>query len=77
MCSTSQGHHKSRDGPRGRGNQMTIFKKRSKPTTHIVKRDVPKSPLHNAVTGGAQGVTRNWEIKRDEFRTFDSPPGRF
>lgn len=56
---------------------MSIFKKRSKPTTHIVKRDVPKSPLHNAVTGGAQGVTRNWEIKRDEFRTFDSPPGRF
>jgi hypothetical protein len=56
---------------------MTIFKKRTRPTTHIVKRNQPRSPLHTAVTGGAQGVRRNWEIKREDFRTFDSPPGRF
>lgn len=57
--------------------QMSIFKKRQKPTTHIVKREETISPLRAAVTGGNQGSTRNWEIKRDEFRTFDSPPGRF
>lgn len=56
---------------------MSIFKKRQKPTTHIVKREETISPLRAAVTGGNQGSTRNWEIKRDEFRTFDSPPGRF
>ena len=56
---------------------MSIFKKRQKPTTHIVKRqEAPKSPLHTAVTGGIQGTTRDWGIKRDEFR-IDSPPGRF
>lgn len=56
---------------------MSIFKKRQKPTTHIVKKDTPVSPLRAAVTGGVQGTTRDWGIKRDEFRTFDSPPGRF
>ncbi len=56
---------------------MTIFKKR-KPTTHIVKRkEKPASPLTAAVTGGVNRQYRGFEIKRDEFRTFDSPPGRF
>lgn len=57
---------------------MTIFKKRTKPTTHIVKRnEKPQSPLATAVTGGVNRQYRGWEIKRDTFRTFDSPPGRF
>ncbi len=56
---------------------MTLFR-RKKPTTHIVKRpEAPKTPLHRAVTDSAHGNTRGWEIRRDEFRTFDSPPGRF
>ena len=56
---------------------MKIFKKRQKPTTHIVKRKEQLSPLTVAVTGGINRQYRGWEIKRDEFRTFDSPPGRF
>lgn len=61
----------------GDQQQMSIFKKRQTPTTHIVKRkEEPMSPLRAAVTGGAN-QNRGWEIRRDEFRTFDSPPGRF
>ena len=57
---------------------MSIFKKRTKPTTHIVKhKEAPVSPLRAAVTGGVNGQNRTWDIRRDEFRTFDSPPGRF
>ena len=56
---------------------MSIFKKRQKPTTHIVKKEVLVSPLRAAVTGGVNGQNRVWDIKRGEFRTFDSPPGRF
>ena len=56
---------------------MTIFKKRSKPQTHIVKhKERPLSPLAASVAGGAS-ANRNWGVRRDEFRTFDSPPGRF
>jgi hypothetical protein len=65
------------DEPTGE-DRMKIFKKRQKPTTHIVKRkEQPASPLTAAVTGGINRQYRGWEIKRDEFRTFDSPPGRF
>ena len=57
---------------------MSIFKKRQKPTTRIVKhQEAPISPLRAAVTGCVNGQNRVWDIKRDEFRTFDSPPGRF
>jgi len=56
---------------------MSLFKKREKPKTRIVKHDQPPtSPLCEAVTGGVN-TQRNWEIRRDEFRTFESPQGRF
>jgi hypothetical protein len=57
--------------------QISIFKKRQKPTTHIVRKGVPVSPLREAVAGGLNVQNRGWETRRDEFRTFDSPPGRF
>lgn len=57
---------------------MAIFKKRRKPQTRIVKHEEerPPSQLAEAVTGGVN-QKRNWKIRRDEFRSFDSPPGRF
>jgi hypothetical protein len=56
---------------------MTIFKKK-KPATRIIRhQQKSESPLSTAVTGGVNRQYRGWEIKRDEFRTFDSPPGRF
>ena len=55
---------------------MSIFKKRSKPQTRIVKHAVaPVSPLRAAVTTVLSN--QRFEIRRDEFRGFDSPPGRF
>jgi len=56
---------------------MSIFKKRKEPKTRIVKRPEPAmSPLRAAVTSGMNTINR-FDIRRDEFRGFDSPPGRF
>ena len=57
---------------------MKIFKKRrDQPRTRIVRID--KIQDTTPVAAIARGVlqTQRWDIRRDEFRGFDSPPGRF
>jgi hypothetical protein len=55
---------------------MSIFKRRKEPKTRIIKRpEPPVSPMRVAVTTVLN--TPRFEIRRDEFQGFDSPPGRF
>ena len=59
---------------------MTIFKKNRKPkaTTHIVTRIErgPDTTPQQAIVSTVPH-TQRWATRREEFRGFDSPPGRF
>ena len=57
---------------------MMIFKKNKvQPRTRIVHIEkIPDTTPASAVVLSVVQATR-WEIRRDEFRGFDSPPGRF
>ena len=57
---------------------MTIFKKNKvQPRTRIVH--IEKIPDTTPATAIVRSVvqTPRWDIRRDDFRGFDSPPGRF
>jgi hypothetical protein len=57
---------------------MKIFKKRKvQPQTRIVHIDKIQDTTPIAAIARSVLRTQRWDIRRDEFRGFDSPPGRF
>jgi hypothetical protein len=57
---------------------MTIFKKRRvQPQTHIVHINKIQDTASALAIARSVLQTPRWDIRRDEFRGFDSPPGRF
>jgi hypothetical protein len=58
--------------------EMTIFKKRRvQPQTRIVHIDKIQDTTPAQAIARRVLQTPRWDIRRDEFRGFDSPPGRF
>jgi hypothetical protein len=57
---------------------MTIFKKqRVRPQTRIVHIDKIQDTTPAQAIARSVLQTPRWEIRRERFRGFDSPPGRF
>ncbi len=57
---------------------MTIFKKqRVQPQTRIVHIDKIQDTTPAQAIARSVLQTPRWEIRRERFRGFDSPPGRF
>jgi hypothetical protein len=57
---------------------MTIFKKRRvQPQTRIVHINKIQDAAPALAIARSVLQTQRWDIRRDEFRGFDSPPGRF
>jgi hypothetical protein len=57
---------------------MTLFKRgKEQPKTRIVhiEKIQDATPVSAIVRSVVQ--TPRWDVRRDEFRGFDSPPGRF
>jgi hypothetical protein len=57
---------------------MTLFKRgKEQPKTRIVhiRKTQDTTPASAIVRSVVQ--TPRWDVRRDEFRGFDSPPGRF
>jgi len=57
---------------------MALFKRNKQPQTKIIRR-AEERPQAEPVRAAVFSVlhTQRWQIKRDEFRGFESPPGRF
>lgn len=59
--------------------RMRIFtQQKEHTTTRIVRRtDADKTHVKLTIAVGKPDVTSCWEGSKDEFKGFDSPPGRF
>jgi hypothetical protein len=57
---------------------MGILKRRKIPQTRIVRRGQETvSVVAPRIDLGTAVATPRWELRRDEFRGFGSPPGKF